>query len=86
MPRICEFYGIVIYMYFRDHAPPHIHAIYAEHEALVRIDDGTILRGDLPRTATRLVQHWCALHRLELVENWQRAQVPEALEAVEPLQ
>ena len=28
MPRIAEFYGIAIYTYFRDHAPPHFHAIY----------------------------------------------------------
>jgi Domain of unknown function (DUF4160) len=27
MPRISQFYGIAIYMYYRDHAPPHVHAI-----------------------------------------------------------
>jgi len=26
MPEICRFYGIVIKMYFADHAPPHFHA------------------------------------------------------------
>jgi predicted metallo-beta-lactamase superfamily hydrolase len=30
MPRISAFYGIVIAMYYRDHHPPHFHAIYAE--------------------------------------------------------
>jgi len=30
MPRISEFFGIYIYMYYRDHMPPHLHAIYAE--------------------------------------------------------
>ena len=39
VPRLSEFYGIVIYMYFADHNPPHFHAIYAEHEALIRIDN-----------------------------------------------
>ena len=39
MPRLSEFYGIAIYMYFTEHNPPHFHAIYAEHEALVRIND-----------------------------------------------
>ena len=34
MPRICEFFGIVIYMYYNDHRPPHFHAEYAEREAL----------------------------------------------------
>ena len=29
MPRLSEFYGIAIYMYWQDHAPPHFHAFYA---------------------------------------------------------
>ena len=33
MPEICRFYGIIIKMYFADHAPPHFHAEYAEYEA-----------------------------------------------------
>ena len=28
MPRISEFYGILIYMYYQDHAPPYFHALY----------------------------------------------------------
>ena len=52
MPRVSEFYGIVIYMYFADHNPAHFHAIYGEDEALVRISDGQLL----PRTAARLVE------------------------------
>ena len=40
MPRLSEFYGIAIYMCFADNNPPHFHAIYAEHEALIRIDNG----------------------------------------------
>jgi len=27
VPRISAFYGIVIAMYYRDHAPPHFHAV-----------------------------------------------------------
>ena len=38
MPEICRFYGIVIKMYFADHAPPHFHAEYAEYEARIAID------------------------------------------------
>ena len=40
MPRISQFYGILIYMYYRDHAPPHFHAIYGDDEALVDIGSG----------------------------------------------
>jgi hypothetical protein len=50
VPRLSEFYGIVIYMFWNDHEPAHFHAIYSGDEALVRIDDGTILAGSLPRT------------------------------------
>ncbi|MCB1029200.1 MAG: DUF4160 domain-containing protein [Microthrixaceae bacterium] len=86
MPRLSEFYGIVIYMYFADHNPPHFHAIYAEHEALVRIDDGSTIRGDLPKTAAHLVEQWRKLHQEELLANWVLAQEPAALPPIEPLQ
>jgi hypothetical protein len=29
MPRISEFYGITILMFFGDHNPPHFHVRYA---------------------------------------------------------
>lgn len=31
MPLISRFFGILIYMYFDDHAPPHFHAEYGEY-------------------------------------------------------
>ncbi len=30
MPEISRFYGIVIKLFFGDHPPSHIHAVYAE--------------------------------------------------------
>ncbi|MBK6770743.1 MAG: DUF4160 domain-containing protein [Ignavibacteria bacterium] len=30
MPEISRFYGIIIRMYFKDHAPPHFHAEYRD--------------------------------------------------------
>lgn len=86
MPRLSEFYGIAIYMYFADHNPPHFHAIYAEHEALVQIDDGSILRGGLPKTAAKLVEQWRTLHHDELLADWELAQEPTSLNTIEPLQ
>jgi len=38
MPTISQFLGILIRMYFNDHAPPHFHALYNEHEAVIRIE------------------------------------------------
>ena len=86
MARLSEFYGIVIYMCFADHNPPHFHAIYGDQEALVRIVDGGIVRGGLPRTAARLVEQWRTEHVAELAANWELAQVPAALGSIEPLQ
>ncbi len=85
MPRISEFYGILIYMYFQDHAPAHFHAMYAEHEALVNIESGEILDGRLPKRAMRLVQEWRELHQAELLEDWRKAQEGEPLDRIEPL-
>ena len=56
MPRIRTFYGITIAMYFADHEPPHFHAIYAEHEALISVSTFQTIAGSLPRRALRLVQ------------------------------
>lgn len=54
MPEISRFYGIVIRMYGLDHAPPHVHAVYGEHEALIGIEDVEVIRGTLPTRARRL--------------------------------
>ena len=53
-----QFYGIAIYLYYRDHAPPHFHAIYGEHEAEIEIATGNVVQGGLPRRAGVLVREW----------------------------
>ena len=55
MPEISRFYGIVIKMYFADHAPPHFHAEYAEYEARIAIGSLAVLSGNLPPRAMGLV-------------------------------
>ncbi len=37
MPTISLFYGILIQMFWGDHAPPHFHALYAEYETIIDI-------------------------------------------------
>ena len=85
MPRISAFYGIVIGMYWDDHPPPHFHVHYGGYQATVSIDDQAVVEGALPRRALRLVREWATLHTHELRENWQRAQLHEPLEPIEPL-
>jgi Protein of unknown function (DUF2442)/Domain of unknown function (DUF4160) len=70
MPQICEFFGVGIYMYYNDHRPPHLHALYAEHEALFAINTLEILQGELPRRPRAFIVEWASLHREELRANW----------------
>jgi hypothetical protein len=86
MPRISQYYGIAIYMYYEDHAPPHFHAIYGEFEATFGIQSDDVLEGSLPRRARRLVKQWLRLHRDELLENWDLAEAGRPLKAIPPLQ
>ena len=86
MPRISQFFGIVIAMFFNDHAPPHFHAVYGEHEASLTIDSLEVLEGALPRRALALVLEWSALHRGELRSNWERARAGLPLERIAPLE
>ncbi len=85
MPRISQFYGIAVYIYYRDHNPPHFHAIYGEHEAIVEIQTGAILQGSLPRRASKLVAEWCELHRDELIADWALAESQQPLNPIDPL-
>ena len=85
MPRISAFYGIVIAMYYRDHAPPHFHAVYGEYEATIVIANLSVLSGDLPGRALRLVQEWAQLHQAELEANWHAARARVPLASIEPL-
>jgi hypothetical protein len=58
VPRISEFFGIVVEMYFADHPPPHFHARCGGEEATVLIASGEILAGSLPGRVLGLVREW----------------------------
>lgn len=87
MPTICEFRGISIMMYWDEgrHHRPHFHAQYAEHHAAIAIQTGDELRGKLPPPQYRLVLEWTALHRTELMNNWERLQNLESPLPIDPL-
>lgn len=86
MPELCRFYGIVIRMYFDDHAPPHFHALYGGDEALVGIESLAVLQGRLPPRARGLVVEWAALRQGELREAWNRASQLEPPGRIAPLE
>jgi len=85
VPRLSEIYGIVIWMYYGDHPPPHFHATYGDHVAQVAIDTLSVLAGGLPARALRVVREWGALHRDELSANWGRAVARQPLGKIERL-
>ena len=86
MPRISTFYGIAIYLYYRDHAPPQFHAIYGEFEAEVAIETAEVLDGRLPRRARPLVTDWAVAHRDELRQAWALARAGQPSPAIAGLE
>jgi phosphomannomutase len=86
VPRLSEFYGIVIAMFFDDHDPPHYYAVYGGGRATYTIDPVRRLAGSLPRRAEALVVEWAVRHQEELGENWQRARRHSSLHGIAPLE
>ncbi len=86
MPELSRFYGIIIYMFAKDHPPPHFHAKYNEHKALVDVHSGEIIKGHLPRRALRLVQDWAELYQSELIANWEESQKNNPDLKIKPLE
>ena len=85
MPRISEFFGIVVRMFYNDHLPAHFHADYGGSEAVYAVETLDVLRGRLPRRAHALVVEWATLRRSELRADWDKAREGLALDDIEPL-
>lgn len=86
MPTLSVFFGIFIRMYFNDHAPPHFHALYGDHEAVIVIESVEILEGSLPRRALGLVREWAELHREELRADWELCRAKQQPLKIAPLE
>jgi len=89
MPTISMFYGILVLMFFRDnrrHNLPHIHVRYQGEEAVLSIDDGSLIDGNLPRKQIRMVPAWIEIHKEELLVDWELAVNGEEPFRISPLQ
>jgi len=87
LPRISEFFGIVVFMYWFDeqkHRMPHFHARFGGDEAVFDLA-GNCLEGDLGVRATRLIREWCAERQTQLREAWQAAAAGKDIPWVAPL-
>lgn len=85
MPILSRFFGIVIYMYWRDHMPAHFHAKYQDQEITVDVVTGEVT-GQMNRRAMGIIQEWRSLYMSELLENWSLALERKSLHPIKPLE
>jgi hypothetical protein len=88
MPSISAFYGLIVYMYFKDnkqHKLPHIHVRYSGYEVIVSLPDGDVLEGGIPSAKMKLLQAWIEIHKEELMADWELAVAGEQPYKIDPL-
>jgi hypothetical protein len=76
-------------MYFYDtkrHNKPHFHVEYAEHTAVISIEDGEILEGFLPVKKMKLVAAWAEIHNEDLMADWKLAVNGKPTVSIKPLE
>lgn len=62
--------GVKIELYYKDHNPPHFHAIIAGSNALIEIETQKILEGKLPRNKKKKVLKWAKENKDTLLAIW----------------
>lgn len=85
MPEISRFLGIIIYIHYNEHNPPHFHAEYGNHNAIFSITDLRLIGGKLPPRVLSLVLEWAFLHRKELMDDWNLAEQKVPLNKIKGL-
>jgi hypothetical protein len=85
MPTISSFYGILIQIFWSDHAPPHFHAMYGGDEVVIDIRTLDIMKGKVPRRALSLILEWAQQHRTELLEDWELCSHNQTPKKIKPL-
>jgi hypothetical protein len=85
MPTLSSFFGIVIYMYFFDHLPPHFHAKYGDDEVLVNINKAEVFEGYLPRPQLAHVISWCVVNQAALLRAWEACSKGKTPAKIPPL-
>jgi hypothetical protein len=60
--------------------------VYGEFEAVIDIETGDVIAGELPKRALSLVSEWQSAHLSELRENWELAREHKELKKIPPLE
>lgn len=84
MPEICRFYGIVIFMNYSDHNPPHFHAKYQDQEVMVEINSG-VVEGKMQKRALQMLFEWTDKYKADLLKDWELAKERKQLDKIPPL-
>lgn len=82
MPLVSTFFGIHVYIYYRDHGNPHYHALYQGFEGVIDIQSGRLMKGSLPPSVCRLLEGWTLQRHNELMRSWRLAQFGEPLQQI----
>jgi hypothetical protein len=75
MPKISEFYGIKIFIFWNEqgkHHIPHFHAVYNENQAAFTLD-GQIIIGSFPNMAKNLIKTWALENQEMIYYAWTQA-------------
>ena len=84
MPEISRWNGIVVTMYWKDHARPHFHARYSGDNAVYSLYQMDFAEGELPNTQENQIREWATMHKDELLANWERAETGKPISKIEP--
>ncbi len=85
MPEISRFYGLVVFMNYNDHNPPHFHARYQDQEVVIEIETG-IVQGKMAQRALELLFEWYRIHKKDLLDDWKLSRDRKPLKKITPLQ
>jgi hypothetical protein len=66
--------GVRLYMYANDHPPPHFHALFAEHHAVINIRMLRPSSAEMQRAKLRAVLKWAEPRRALLLDAWETTQ------------
>ncbi len=87
MPKISEFYGIKIFIYWNEqgkHNIPHFHAVYNENQAAFTLD-GDLIVGSMSNTAIKLIKEWTLENSEMLYYAWEQAILNKPLPKIKGL-
>ena len=84
MPEISRFYGIIIYMYYNEHNPPHFHFSFGEYKGVMYIKTG-IIEGKIPAKVIKKIIAWAEIHEKNLLKTWDLLQEGKRITRIKPL-